>query len=52
VRAKAEYLAINPNGRLPAIDDTAASSCGIARHHALSRQEAGRLYPATLEGEG
>src|SRR5258708_6424280 len=46
-----DYLAINPNGRLPAIDDNGfilweslAITLYLAKKH-------GRLYPATLEGE-
>ena len=42
---KAEYLAINPNGRLPAIDDGGFVLWEIARHHALSRQEARPAVP-------
>jgi glutathione S-transferase len=48
-----DYLAINPNGRLPTIDDGAfklweslAITLYLAKKHST-----GRLYPATLEGE-
>ena len=50
---KAEYLAVNPNGRLPAIEDdgfvlweSLAITLYLAKKHSL-----GKLYPATLEGE-
>src|SRR5262249_31496794 len=48
---KQDYLALNPNGRLPAIDEdgfvlweSLAITLYLAKKH-------GRLYPATLEGE-
>ena len=47
------YLAVNPNGRLPAIDDdgfimweSLAINIYLAKKHA-----AGSLYPATPQGE-
>jgi len=50
---KADYLAVNPNGRLPAIEDNGfvlweslAITLYLAKKHGL-----GRLYPATPEGE-
>jgi len=50
---KPEYLAINPNGRLPSIDDdgfvmweSQAINMYLAKKHSL-----GNLYPATLQGE-
>jgi len=49
----ADYLAVNPNGRLPSIDDdgfilweSLAITMYLAKKHG-----AGRLYPDTLEGE-
>ena len=48
-----EFLAINPNGRLPAIEDSGfvlveslAITLYLAKKHSL-----GRLYPITLEDE-
>jgi glutathione S-transferase len=50
---RSEYLAINPNGRLPAIDDNGfvlweslAITLYLARKHST-----GGLYPATIEDE-
>jgi len=50
---RADYLAVNPNGRLPAIDDdgfvlweSLAITMYLAKKHAT-----GRLYPETLAGE-
>jgi glutathione S-transferase len=50
---KPEYLAVNPNGRLPAIDDDGFvlfESLAITRYLA-KKHSSGRLYPATLQGE-
>ena len=47
------YLAVNPNGRLPAIDDDGLvlwESLAITLYLA-KKHSPGRLYPATLEGE-
>lgn len=48
-----EYLAVNPNGRVPAIDDgsfvlweSLAINLYLAKKHST-----GKLYPASLEGE-
>ncbi len=49
---KPEYLAINPNGRLPAIDDGGFilwESLAITLYLA---KKYGQFYPTTLEGEG
>src|SRR5437588_4738173 len=50
---KPEYLALNPNGRLPAIDDDGFvlwESLAITRY-LEKKHSLGRLYPAILEGE-
>jgi glutathione S-transferase len=50
---KPEYLAINPNGRLPAIEDTDFAlweSLAITLYLA-KKHSAERLYPPTLHGE-
>jgi len=50
---KPDYLAVNPNGRLPAIEDDGFAlweSLAITLYLA-KKHSAGRLYPATLESE-
>ncbi len=50
---KPEYLAINPNGRLPAIkdDDFVLWESQAITLYLAKKHSPGRLYPATLEGE-
>ncbi|MBM3570614.1 MAG: glutathione S-transferase family protein [Alphaproteobacteria bacterium] len=48
----AEYLAVNPNGRVPALKDgnlTLFESLAICLY--LAKKQGGPLYPKTLEGE-
>jgi glutathione S-transferase len=48
-----EFLAVNPNGRLPAVDDDGFvlwESLAITLY-LTKKHSTGRLYPATLEGE-
>src|SRR5580700_3602774 len=45
-----EYLAVNPNGRIPAIDDNGFKLWEFHGHQSLSRQKHGSvLLPKTME---
>lgn len=47
-----EYLAVNPNGRIPAIDDGGFRLCeSMAINLYLAKKHGDGLMPATLEGE-
>jgi glutathione S-transferase len=46
-----DYLAINPNGRLPAIDDDGFILWELLAINLYLAKKHGRFYPATLEGE-
>src|SRR5262245_27920893 len=48
---KPEYLAINPNGRLPAIEDDGFTLWASLPSTLYLAKKHGRLYPTTLESE-